>query len=204
MDGVHLFGNRAQSGGAIYNSSGSSLTLPDVCQLTDNRATGKAHSIYNCGTITMNSGDITFGTASDTEPTASEVIYIENGSFSATGINLDCGQKFGVNIHGGGGEFRMNGGLIRCTGGTFAVYMDGGGFTLENNGRIDSDGSGVYVQGATFNMKSGSVTARDGHGVGVLNKGHFTMDSGVITVSAQSDVVDSYGVSLFNRSGAHV
>ena len=146
-------GNKAkEKGGAIYNYTGSTLTISGDVVIEDNECSGvevsQGGAIYNMGTLTMDGATITGNSSTDA-----------GGIFNASGAYADL---YDVTItgntsvsHGGGGI--VNYGTVSLENTTITgntAKTDGGG--IWNNGTLNAKGR-IVVKDNTANSRECNV-----------------------------------------------
>lgn len=119
------------AGGAVFNSTGSTLTL-NYCTMTSNQAQGGGGGIFNGGTLTLNSSTVTTNSANGTS--AGGAVY-NTGTMTVTNSTLDNNSS----TSGGG-----------------AVYTAPASTLILNNTTITSNSSTGGVGGGGLNAAAGS------------------------------------------------
>ncbi|MDR2534669.1 MAG: hypothetical protein LBD29_01390 [Treponema sp.] len=135
--------------------------------------------------------------------------FIMEDGVSLTGLSKDSAPLVRVE----GGAFIMNGGALRdnkCSASRSGggVYVNGGTFTMTSgtiSGNAAGYGGGVYVDSGTFTMNGGTIsgnTASHSYGGGVyVNGGTFTMNNGTISGNAASHY---YGGGVYVDRGTFI
>lgn len=161
LQNVEISNNNAGYGGGVINTNGGSLTLVGV-NIHNNAATGMGGGIYNdmsTSVLTMNSGSITYNTASD-------------------GAGICNGGTLNLN----GGSIAHNTASNRGGGIANWVTLTLNGATITDNTAAVS-GGGIFSQSGTVTLISGSVTGNGAPiGSGIAYKtGTVTGDDSLVT-----------------------
>jgi len=161
LQNVEISNNNAEHGGGVINTNGGSLTLEGV-NIHGNAATGMGGGVYNdksTSVLIMNSGSITYNTASD-------------------GAGICNGGTLNLN----GGSIAHNSASSRGGGIGNWVTLSLSGTTITDNTAVVS-GGGIFSQSGTVTLISGSVTGNGAPiGSGIAYKtGTVTGDNGLVT-----------------------
>jgi len=161
LQNVEISNNNAGYGGGVINTNGGSLTLEGV-NIHGNAATGMGGGVYNdksTSVLTMNSGSITYNTASD-------------------GAGICNGGTLNLN----GGSIAHNSASSRGGGIGNWVTLSLSGTTITDNTAVVS-GGGIFSQSGTVTLTSGSVTGNGapiGSGIAYI-EGSVTGNDGLVT-----------------------
>lgn len=177
-------GNTLGSFAEAYRGKVTEITL--LKDITPTPASGFSWPIVFDWTCTLDLNGYIINREQDREINEGQVIKI----FSPGNLTI---KDSSANADGTGGTGKITGGFNdgdQDNGGG-GIYMEGGSLTLESGSitgnKTLKDGGGVYVgSGCTFTMKGGSITgntANDGGG-GIYVAGTFTMTGGFIGSTA--------------------
>lgn len=196
-----FIGNKAQQGGAIYNSfytdnglgKGAGVTVTGT--FSGNEATSKGGAIYNDGTLDKNSTKPSGGVMTITDATfdnnkadfGGAIFNAANGKLTFRGTNTFTG-----NTAAGNANDIYNAGTITVADGTTTL---GSGLTQA--------GGEIFVNGGTLDMASGSSLSFDEHSTLTINGGTFVADFGQLltdyaTTNTANGITDE---SIIGTSG---
>jgi predicted outer membrane repeat protein len=223
LDDVHFTGNTAEKGygGAIYQRSGTTLTLID-CELQNNEATetgfelfGDGGAIYSEGTLDLQ--DTQVGSTTQGNQAVGGYgggVYQEGGS-----LTLDSQSSVeGNTADDGGGGIYLNEGVTLTLNGTEVIdnlSMEAGGGVDQNDGTVnvaagariaentaETDGGGLYLNGGGNLTVSGGSTiegnqARGGDGGGIYSNVPATVGPDVTVNLNQAEGDGALGGGIF-------
>jgi uncharacterized repeat protein (TIGR02543 family) len=209
---VAITGNSTSgSGGGVYINGGS-FTM-EGGSINTNTAANDGGGVYIAsGSFTTYGGGINSNTS-----TNGGGVYVAGGSFNKQSGQLNNNRAIeGGGIYIAGGNLSMGGSLIgnTATNNGGGVYVAGGTSSMNgaatSNTATNGSGGGVYVNGGTFTMNSGSIntnTATSGTGGGVcVASGSFTMKAG--TISGNTVGIEGGGICVaggtFTMSGGDI
>ncbi|MDR1900829.1 MAG: cadherin-like beta sandwich domain-containing protein [Treponema sp.] len=208
MNGGIITGNTTDdNGGGVAICDGGSFTM-NGGTISGNESVSDGHGAAILGgnsSFTMNGGTISGNTTHNSGSGSGGGVHINGGAFTMHGGNIienSANNGGGVYIYNGG-RFAMDGASIisgnsadSSGGGVYVGNNDSftmSGGTISENSSSGS-GGGVHINGGSFDMYGGSVSANTGGGVCVDNGGSFDMYGG--SVSANTD----RGVYVYNGS----
>ncbi len=190
VSGTSFYGNTAPNGdgGGLYLESSATFTMNGGNIGVDGQAKNSAKrggGVFDKGSFTMNSGNITNNEATNTHGGGAYVmtnqattlkagnvsnntakqhgggLYVEGGSTVTVGEN---GSTTGVNIFGNSAAYNADGtlngignggGLFLASGSSFNMY--GGAIGTNGNPNKANSGGGAYIQGP-FSIEGGSIS----------------------------------------------
>lgn len=218
MTGGKISGNNCGSGGThygggIYNSNSGTVTLTDG-EITNNNVSASGASygggICSAGTFLMHGGLISGNSLSGSAKYGAG-IHVSGGNFEMLGGLITGNTISGSNTHGGGisvsgadTSVTLSGGIIEQNTANIGsgLYQTDGTVNFGDSAIItDNDGTGAYINGGTFNMTGGEISAHSaesGAGVYVNTDGAFNMSGGIICDNYSNSDASSGG-GIFSK-----
>ena len=172
------FDSIAGFGGGIHVVDGGSLTLNSGIITGCLAACGGAVSVSRGSSFTMNGGSIDSNLLENKDGVGCGV-YVSDSTFTMNGGYIRGNKENVAHQNNGGGVAVVNKATFTMNGGQIG---EGSQSTAIGANSISGNGSGVYVNDATFNFAGGTimnnVASNNGGGIYLDTGSNFTMSNG--------------------------